>query len=342
MKTINFLPYLEAKKEFNFGDVVFWPFWQLKSRRIQDKNILKYLEWYFKKWKENIFNKRLNITIASLEGKLLGPFSKEEHERMRAACNILFHLSAPKNNLFCALSSDNFTLYSQNFRGGELRLALATGSYIRNESMLASEVSKKIKFIKPDYIPNHGAEHQLWLSDKKYYGAIRKAFMQEYDSDWFIRFTRSLTSFVSSYSNVYSIGYFDRILALVTAIEILLDIDTSSSSRFIQAVENTMGFSNRATRRSRRLADINRDIRRFSGALYNKRSTYVHGGVVTENDVNHPRYGEYYKTGVIFYYELVKSLLEKISYFSKRRIAHKALDYNFGLFPYANEEQDED
>lgn len=201
MRAIGFLPYLEIKKEFSFDDVIFWPFWRLKSRRVQNENILKYLEWYFKKWKDNIFNKRLNITVASLKGKLLGPCSDEERERIQAAANILFLLSALKNDQFFALSSDNFTLYTQNFVENEYRLALSTGSYIRKESLISSRMVKKVKFIKPDYIPHHRLDNQLWFSDMKYYRAIQKAFNRDFNESWFVRARRSLTPFLSSYSN---------------------------------------------------------------------------------------------------------------------------------------------
>lgn len=95
MPTIQFLPFLEIDKEFRFADVVYWPFWRLKTRRIQEVNCLAFLEWYFKKWRNPISDKRLNITIASLENKLLGPFTIEEQERIRTASNILFLLAAP-------------------------------------------------------------------------------------------------------------------------------------------------------------------------------------------------------------------------------------------------------
>ena len=341
MKQISFLPYLEIKNESSFDDVIFWPFWRLKSRRIKEKLVLKHLEWYFKKWRDNIHNRRLNITITSLKEKLLGPFSDDERERIQVACNILFLLSARHMDEFNLISSDNFTLYSQNFRAGEYRLALSSGSYIRKEALISSELTNKIKFIKPDYVPSHRIEKQLWFSDKKYYRAMQKAFNREYNQIWFIRFKRSLGSFISSYSNVYSLSYFDRIVSLVTAIEILLDIDTSSSSRFVRAIESVLGFSNRLCRRSPGLANTNRNIRRFSDALYRIRSKYVHGEEMTEDDVNHPRFGEYYKTGVIFYYELVKCLLENNYCLRKRRIIEKKIYFDFFLFQYAERNQNE-
>lgn len=181
MKEVGFLPYLEINKEFHFDDVVFWLFWRLKSRRIREEKVLKYLEWYFKKWRDNIFNKRLNITVASLKGMLLGPFSNEEREQIQVACNILFLLSVPKNDEFHALSSDNFTLYTQNFIENEYRLALSTGSYIRKDSLISSRMVNKVKFIKPDYIPHHSVDNQLWLSNTKYYRAIQKAFSRDYN-----------------------------------------------------------------------------------------------------------------------------------------------------------------
>ena len=125
MKQISFLPYLEIKKEFSFDNVILWPFWRLKSRRIRQENILKHLEWYFKKWRDNIFNKRLNITITSLRGRLLEPISDDERERIQVACNILFLLSVRQIDQFTPLTSDNFTLYSQNFTEGEYRLAFS-------------------------------------------------------------------------------------------------------------------------------------------------------------------------------------------------------------------------
>lgn len=340
MKQISFLPYLEIKNEFYFDDVIFWPFWRLKSRRIRQRNVLKYLEWYFKKWRDNIFNKRLNITIASLRGKLLGPFSNYESERIQVASNILFLLSVRQINQFTPLTSDNFTLYSQNFREGEYRIALSTGSYVRQESIISPRMVNKIKFIKPDYILSDRTDIQPWLYDKKYNRAIQRAFNRQYNNDWFIRFKRSLVSFISSYSNVYSLSYFDRIVSLVTAIEILLDIENSNRTRFKRAVVSVLGFSNRLCRRNSGMTNTNRAIRKFSEAIYRIRSKYVHGEEMTENDVRHPEFGEYYKTGVIFYYELVKCLLDNNDCL-RRRIIEKKLHYDFFLFPYIFENQNE-
>jgi hypothetical protein len=298
------------------------------------------LEWYFKKWRDNIFYKRLNITIASLRGKLLGPFSNDEKERIQVACNILFLLSVRQISQFTPLTSDNFTLYSQNFREGEHGIALSSGSYVRQESIISSRMVNKIKFIKPDYICSNRTYTQPWLYDKKYYRAIQRAFNRQYNNDWFIRLKRSLISFISSYSNVYSLSYFDRIVSLVTAIEILLDIETSGRTRFKKAVESVLGFSNRLCRRNPGMANTNRAIRKFSEAFYKIRSKYVHGEELNDRDVRHPEFGEYYKTGVIFYYELVKCLLENNSCL-RRRIIEKKIYYDFSLFPFIDENQNE-
>lgn len=340
MKQIIFLPYLEIRNEFSLDDVIFWPFWRLKSRRIRQRNVLKYLEWYFKKWRDNIFYKRLNITIASLRGKLLGPFSNDEKEKIRAACNILFLLSVRQISQFTPLTSDNFTQYFQSFREGEQGIALSSGSYVRQESIISSRMVNKIKFIKPDYILSGRTSTTPWLYDKKYYRAIQRAFDRQYNNDWFIRLKRSLISFIYSYSNVYSLSYFDRIVSLVTAIEILLDIENSNRTRFKRAVVSVLGFSNRVCRRNPGMTNTNRAIRRFSEALYRIRSKYVHGEEMTNNDVRHPEFGEYYKTGIIFYYELVKCLLENNSCL-RRRIIEKKIYYDFSLFPFIDENQNE-
>lgn len=340
MKQISFLPYLEIKKEFSFDNVILWPFWRLKSRRIRQENILKHLEWYFKKWRDNIFNKRLNITITSLRGRLLEPISDDERERIQVACNILFLLSVRQIDQFTPITSDNFTLYSQNFTEGEYRLAFSSGSYIRQESIISPKMVNKIKFVKPDYVRSSRIDTEPWLYDKKYYKGIQKAFILQYNNDWFIRLKRSLISFISSYSNVYSLSYFDRIVSLVTAIEILLDLKTSNKNKFKKAIKSVLGFSDLLCRRYPSMIDINSAIEKFSGVLYKKRSKYVHGEEMTNNDVRHPEFGEYYKTGVIFYYELVKSLLEKNNCL-RRRIIEKKIYFDFFLFPFKDENQNE-
>lgn len=339
MPAIQFLPFLEIKKEFGFADVVYWPFWRLKSRRIREASDLTYLEWYFNKWKNPISLRRLNVTIASLAGKLLGPFTKEEQERIRTASNILFLLSVDSINEIYPLSSDNFILYDLNFIGEEHKLALSMGSYIREDLMLSSQVAKRINFYKPYFVPQHCSRDHSWISDRQYFRAIQRAYCREYNEDWFVRIRRSLNSFISSYSNVHSIDYFERIVLLVTAIEILLDVDTSGSNRFVSAMESTIGFGNRACQSSHTLANINRKIRTFSGALYSKRSKYVHGELLTEGDVHHRIFGEYFKTGVILYYELIKSLLEKNNYL-RRSLYQKAFEYNFKLFRHEHNGQE--
>jgi len=154
MKQTSFLPYLKIDKEFSFDNVIFWPFWRLKARRIKEIIVLRHMEWYFKKWRDNIQGKRLNVTIASLKNKLLGPFSNDERERIQVVCYIIFLLSVRNFNELNPLSSDNFMLYFQNFREGEYGLALSTGSYIREDVMISSEIVNKGKFIKPDYVPS--------------------------------------------------------------------------------------------------------------------------------------------------------------------------------------------
>lgn len=122
----------------------------------------------------------------------------------------------------------------------------------------------------------------------------------------------------------------------------MLDIDTSGSSKFVEAIESVLGFSKRACRRNRSLANTNRNIRRFSDALYKIRSKYVHGEEMSDDDVRHPSFGEYYKAGVIFYYEIIRSLLEKNNCIRKRRIIEKKIHFDFSLFPYTGDNQDED
>lgn len=341
MTTIYFLPYLNTRKEIILDDMQFWPFWRLKSRRIRDESHLQFLEWYFKKWRDNIQYRRLDITIASFRGRPLGPYPSEDVEKLRTACAFLFLLAARYNNQLANLSSDNFLLFSQNFANGERRLALSAGSYINTMQVLSPGVAKSIKFFFPDYVPHCRQVHQPWLSDKKYYRAIQKAFIQRNNADWFVRLKRSLSPFDSSYSNVHSLGYFDRLLLIVTAIEVLLGIRKSSRDSFVKEIEATIGFANRVCRRDRSLAIINRNIRRFSSALYKKRSDYVHGAVMTQDDARDPRFGEYYKTSVILYYELVKSILEKNNLYRKRSVLKKCFEFNYGLFSALNEDQEE-
>ncbi len=339
MRQIHFLPYLEIEKEFIFGDVVFWPFWRLKSRRIKDERVRIHLEWYFKKWRDNLSNKRLNITIVSIKERLIESLPDDERERIQVACNILFLLHAPQNDHFWPLSSDNFTMYTKNFEESEYRLVSMTGSYIRKEGLFSSKMTKKIKFVKPDYVPSTRSSNQFWFYDMKYYRAVRKAFNQKYNENWFLHFRRSLEVFISSYSNVHSLSYFNRIVSLVTAIEILLDLDTSGSSKFTKGIIMNLGFNNNLCRISQELTKINRNIRKFSQSLYDVRSKFVHGKEMSDNDINHPEFGEYYKKGVRLYYEMVKPLLEKNNCFKKRKIVEKYYHLHFNLFPLISEEE---
>lgn len=228
-------------------------------------------------------------------------------------------------------------LYTQKFIGGEFRLALSTGSYIREECLLSPQIAKRIKFIKPDYIPQHSQGNNRWFSDKRYYRAFQNAFKRAYNEDWFVRIRRSLNSFLSSYSNAYSVGYFDRIISLVTSIEIMLDTNASNSASFVQAIRSIIGFSNKDCRASRRMTITNRKIGAFLNSLYQIRSKYVHGEIMTDADVHHPRYGEYFRTGVIIYYELIRSLLEKNQFLKKRSLYRKLFEYEFNIVPDASE-----
>src|SRR5262245_37163591 len=119
-KVVYFLPYLPIDKEIQVANILFWPFYRLKTKYVQEKSVRAHLEKIFGCYVDRDSEAVQSITIASTSGQLFFPFSDEERKKLALAVKALAFVSIVKNSYeYQYRNSENFQVYSQEFVPGE-------------------------------------------------------------------------------------------------------------------------------------------------------------------------------------------------------------------------------
>ncbi|SHN19540.1 HEPN domain-containing protein [Halanaerobium congolense] len=322
---IVYLPFVETEY-FEFANLYFWPYYDFKNKiGLSDEN-REFLDWYLSKY-INEKQESLNITLLTYsKDEITGNWDDKEIQKMNDIVGILNFLSIINNNQYSPVSSDNFILYVKKFKSNDESFSISEGSYINiNKYYSGKEITDKILFVKPNNIPDWGFIKQPWKSEKELYDGFSKAFISDYEQEWFTRLLRSLKLCNNSYSNISNLGIYDRILLLVNAFESLFEENTQSKNRFSNTILNYIGFS-------KKYKDINKIIKSFTKKLYEIRSRYSHGEKLDKKFV-HPEYGDLFKVGLFTYSLVIKSILENKKFINKMDEEEKIIkDITFGLF----------
>lgn len=334
---VAFMPYIECS-HFKFGNLGFQPFHCDETKKQLPKDVVEYLEWYFNKYIDMTLSP-LNIVLVSYGSQLISHYSDNEIAEMYDTMTLLSFLSIWNNNSFSPLSSDNFTLYIKNFSPTDKSLATSSGGFINTNTIYSSKVAEKIVFIKPEYIPSWKLAKNPWLNDSELFVGMSNAIINAKNESWFKRIIRSSKIFNTSYSNINNIGFYDRILLLVTSIEAIFDRDTGGDRKFSDAVVEAIGFKTC----DGQAEEINKKIKSFSTKLYKIRSVYSHGNELPDTNIIHPIYGNMFKCGCFLYGLIVKSILTKQGFIQERPdFIRGLLDINMGLFRLMNNSQNKD
>ncbi len=327
---IAFMPYIPSSK-FTFGNLCFWPFDEPETKSQFSPDVLSYLEWYFQKH-VNIMLQPLDVTLVAYKQTLLGPWTDDQIKEMYDTVACLSFLSLWNNSCFTPVSSDNFTLFLKSFSPEQRSFLVSRGSYIRTDCIYSGDIAEKVLFVMPETTPSYRLGKQPWLNSM--FEPLSKAFTAAYSEEWFNRIIRSIRILNSAYSNVEGIDYFDRVLLLVTALESLISENTQSRVKFGSAILKAIGINNDDSFSK----EINSKIRSFSEKLYEVRSRYSHGQILSSRDVVHPEYGELFRSGVYMYGLVIKSLLRQQGYIEfKDEFGRVISEIRYGLFSVMDE-----
>lgn len=332
------MPYIETSY-FEFGNLGFWPYYHNDTKKQIPHEIIEYLDWYFAKYVDEMQNP-LKLTLVSYKDKIIDNWSTEQIQEMNDTVSVLCFLSTCHNTRFGAVSTDNFIMYIKNFIPGNKALAVSAGSYIKTNTLYSSDVTEKILFVKPEFVPPWSLTKEPWKDDTKLFSALSNSLITEYSNEWFKVILRSIRLYNTAYINSH-LEVFDRILLLVTAFETLFNEKTSSKEKFGNALVKAIG----AKEYIDEFVETNKRIKGLGKKLYEIRSKYVHGKQLPRT-IKHDVYDDLFKTGVYAYKLSVKSILEGKGFIQYSRSTNSNLtpdfirvltDIHMGLYKYMNE-----
>jgi hypothetical protein len=327
---IAYVPFIEGKG-FQFGNASFWQFYEAETQKVFTPKELDYLEWYFGKYEDSAGNKLQSIIIVGIGEKVLGPWSASEREEIRDSVLLLCMLSTWKVDAFFPLVPDNFKLFFKSFNPKDKTLAYRVGGYLRKTCIISGDYAELIRFPMPENLAswNWVFEQSAWFNDRAFFEGMSKALTTARKEEWFLRMARATRVYSTSFQNIEELGYFDRILLIVTALEILLNPESQSGTEFAKALVKLIGTRNTAEYSN----EINERLFGFADAIYKIRSRYSHGKELGETEAVHPEYGEFYRValqtfGLACRYTLIdRGLVE-----CKERDFQVYMDAKSGLF----------
>ena len=292
---VAFLPYVEGRR-FQFGNAIFPQFYEPETQKLFAPEQLEYLKWYFGKYEDSAGNKLDSIVIVGIGQRVLGPWSASEREEIRDSVLLLCLLSTWKVDAFFPLVPDNFKLFFKSFDSKDKTLAFRVGGYLRKTSIISGDMAESIRFVKPDTLANWDwvFEQSPWFKDQAFFEGMSKALATGGKEEWFLRMVRASRVYSTSFQNIEELGYFDRILLIVTALEILLNPASQSGTEFARALVKLIGIRN-TTEYSN---EINDRLLGFADAIYRIRSRYSHGNELTETEAVHAEYGQFYRVAL--------------------------------------------
>ncbi len=295
MPSIAYLPYLKSS-EFEFGKFTFKPFTKCTEKEFGLENY-SFLQEYFNRYVDLAMNP-LDIIVIGVEGKYLHAWGRDNEIRVQEAADLLSFLATWDDFAFSPLSSDNFTVVIKDFDASTKNMGIQSGSYIRTTAFYTQKMAEKILFVKPDYIPSCDNRWFEKIKRPEIFAGVLCLFKQLQD-DEYRRILRAVRVFNNACANHQRIGYFDRILLLVTGMEILLE----SRNKF-----EIMALKLLKINKKSELAD-EKKVCSFIEKIYEIRSMYSHGREMKESYAIHQDYGEVFRCGKYLFGIMLKEIL---------------------------------
>jgi len=324
---ITYFPFLPLKDNqyIDFGDgLVIWHFHSLAEKRIPDQAmrdlITKLLD---ANVQGDLQEKIKGIAFASIGSTDFRAFNDAEERQVQEAKLMLFLSKIAQTNTtimgsgadgWTLSTSENFEPVYQNFEIGNDHIAERAG-YIINVGIGGYKINEK-KF----YKPSHVVISPFGLSlDKELLGQLLR-LRKNNGKRLFRRVLRATELLFQAYYNNTNVSRNARILLIAAAFETLLDLEEPARKHFKDYVEKYCDIHKETKYRHYYYAhgkakrDKDSSIKvLWADSFFQLRNQIIHGDVVPENMYQFRNGDRHLDISVLFFTQLVKSLINEKS-----------------------------
>lgn len=310
---IAYLYHLPLEGALDLGEFVLWPYHKCRDAYVSDVSVKRFLNKFFLKMRDYRNRPLKNIAVLSKKRQVFEPVSTETHRKMNDVVNALLISSVCENNSIGAVSSNNFHLIVQNFKVGDEGWAIEDGSYVK---VLIGGLRLSDAGVRLSPVSTYLREYKC---DMQLLNALLKCLEDGGASQK--RIFSSLQWMAYSYDNSPRFPYFNRILLLMIAFEILGDCPGAFDRRkFADWLEELWGVpkERKVFLSSEKKLGPYGPLGWWGIEFYCLRNDVIHNKKNLDELSVFDRHGrEYFKTGVFVFAECLKELLSKDNYFEK-------------------------
>jgi hypothetical protein len=215
---VSFLPYITIDQDIQFGDFIFWNYYEKSQSILTNHDIRSHLNRIFSQYVRNGRpREKEEITIASYRGyNNFDPLLEDQRTLLNGIVDILCFCSIINTNRYVLITRDNFMLYTQNFRAGSKYIAPFSGSY--KEIPRGGYEIKDVAFITPLYISSGKIN-----CHKKLFSSFERMCTDKSKEKLFRRLVRSLEWANFAHTNQEIFKFETRITLMSIAFETLLN-----------------------------------------------------------------------------------------------------------------------
>lgn len=309
---VAFMPYAPIKKSFEIGGYEIWPYFEERSKRMTDPQVVQYLDHLFGRYFERKYDycKKCGYDEPIREIFIVSPkhfeigakkFTKRQLGEIRAISHIVSFCSI-NERAFVSSSADAFILYIQNFQIGSDGIAFWDKSF---------STLDMVKFIKPYYIGTGPLQFEV----TDFCTSLGKV-LHKSDTDQTRRIFRCLELFYHTATHGEMVLDEHKLLSLVMCFEVLLEF--KHNYQFAERIEELPNL--KITPEIRCINKHGKSVRErksktswWAFDLYNLRSSIVHGEAVKWEI---EKYGDIWtriRFGGFLLMKLIKKILSEMS-----------------------------
>lgn len=309
--------YPDPRVNKTVGGFHIWNWWQYRDQMVANANVRGYLDRYFSLFVQANSDRELRIAVISRVDRPCIPEAHDFSEKVFShfvfavmACH-LFDLPYQPVGGWMACSSDNFAAFHKEFDPmNKTQLpSFLYGSYVKTTVVGSWE---HLRFTTPQYMP--GPSPSPCEDDL----LARLSTLCVGESEQTERLFRSLGWINLAFANYDGLRPDVRIVAMVTAFEILLDFPGEEKGRYFAETMNQLLPPNTLPtttkpwgRRGTPVTD--NDVGWWCREFYDLRSKIVHGEVIRREDGYYQSTGvEHLRIGLSIFEEGIRGLLVRM------------------------------
>ena len=302
---IGILPWAGLKEDTRVGPVTFWS-WD--STRVQDEDVKKQLERFFKIFVDHYGKAVSTITVCSHGEPNFRIFEEKEYKELQAAINILvFSAICPavkqgvcsSNYRIAPPTAERYDFFGQKFNMPNDPLVV-----------VGTRSSTHFEDIDKVHISTPWGVSGPWgtTPDKELLSAFDKLFDEDILAEMRQRLFRSLEWFRLAHTDANNVSEASRLVMMCTAFEILLNFpDNKKSVYFAKQVENRLKRSNSITemRKHKDSQYTYIEAAWWAYDFYQLRNKIVHGGEFKPEDGRYKDRISYNIVADLVFWELI-------------------------------------